>query len=114
MAGFWKAPRELARMRAEGRLTARAYELLHFLAESGADRPGGIVTSVGYLLDVLGGSDATLRRTLRKLRGLGLIDYDDHRGARAFAVSTTAVLAALADEVGHRVGHKVGQIEGGL
>jgi hypothetical protein len=85
-------------MRAEGKLTARAYELLHFLAESGADRPEGTATSVAYLRDALGGGNATVRRTLERLRDLGLIDYADHAGRAIFTVRTTPALAALADE----------------
>jgi hypothetical protein len=97
VAGFWKAPKQLARLRAEGRLTARAYELVHFLAESGADRPEGFATSVGWLIDALGGSDSTMRRTLRALRDFDLIAYEDHSGRAVFVVKTTSTLADLAD-----------------
>jgi hypothetical protein len=70
VAGFWKAPRELARMRAEGRLSLNAYAFLHFLGESGADRARGVVTSNGYLADSLGLSQRTIRRALLRLRSL--------------------------------------------
>jgi hypothetical protein len=96
VSGFWKAPRDLARMRAEGALSASAYELLHFIAESGADRPQGLQTSVGYLIDALGFSDTTARRALKRLRALDLISYENHSGVAVFTVRTTARLASLA------------------
>ena len=98
MAGFWKAPRELARLRGRGDLSARAYELLHFLGECGADRAGGIQVSDGYPIAVLGASKSTIRRAFRDLRALGLIEYESHPGVAAFEVRTTASLAALCEQ----------------
>src|SRR5262249_19969174 len=77
MGGFWKAPRALARMLAERNLTLNAYALLHFVAESGADRPDGIVTSNGSLADSLELSRKTVIRTLRALRAHGFLEFDD-------------------------------------
>lgn len=93
MAGYWRAPRALARMLAERELTGSAYTLLHFVAESGADRPEGIATSIGALVDALGVSDATIRRSLKALRANGLIDYATHQGAAVFTVRTGRKLA---------------------
>ena len=68
VGGFWKAPRELARMLAERELTVSAYALLHFLGESGADRPQGLATSNGFLAESLDLSDSTVRRGLSPWR----------------------------------------------
>jgi hypothetical protein len=89
VAGFWKAPRVLARMRAERVLTASAYTLINFLGQSGADRPEGIVTTNGYLASTLEISDKSVRRSLHDLRDLGLIKYTDHAGVAPFRVRTS-------------------------
>jgi Bacterial regulatory proteins, gntR family len=98
VAGYWKAPRVLARLLAERELPLNAYALLNFLAQSGADRPGGIATSNGALADALDVSDVTIRRALRRLRSLDLLDFDRHQGVAVFTVKTTATLAALEGE----------------
>jgi DNA-binding MarR family transcriptional regulator len=98
MAGYWKAPRALARLLAERRLTANAYLLLNFVAQSGADRPEGIATSIGFLADSLRWHERTVRRTLRALRADGLIAFEDHPGVAIFTVRTTLALDALASE----------------
>ena len=98
MPGYWRAPRELARMLAERELTPNGYALLHFLAESRADRPQGFHTTIGLLADVLGVHERTIRRNLVALRDLGLIAYADHAGRAAFVIRTTSALAALVSE----------------
>jgi hypothetical protein len=95
VGGFWKAPRALVRMLAQRELTPSAYTLLHVIAESGADREQGIVTSNGFLSDTLGWHERTVRRTLRALRALGFIAFDDHPGVATFVVRISDTVAAL-------------------
>jgi DNA-binding MarR family transcriptional regulator len=97
VSGYWKAPRALVRLLTSRRVTPNEYMLLHFLAESGADRAGGVDTSNAFLADALNVSVKTIGRALRGLRARGLIEFDDHRGA-IFIVRTTAALAALERE----------------
>jgi hypothetical protein len=97
-------------MHADGRLNATEYRLLHFVAESGADRDGGLLTSNGSLVDALELSDRTVRRALAKLRALGLIAFDSHQGEAMFAVSTTASLAALEHDLGPNLGQHLGSL----
>jgi hypothetical protein len=97
MAGYWKAPRVLARMVAVRELTPNEFTLVNLLGESGADR-GGLTTTLDYLAGALGVNERTIRRALRSLRARGFITYDDHPGAALFTVRTTAKLAALVSE----------------
>jgi hypothetical protein len=94
MGGWWKAPRALARMLAEGQLTLNAYALLHFLAESGADREP-IAVSNRQLADALDVSPKTIRRALVDLRSKGLIAFDEHERVASFAVRTADTLRTL-------------------
>ena len=86
MDGFWMAPKALAQLLAERKLTQPAYLLLHFLAESGADRPEGFATSSGWLVSATGLGKRTVRRRLRELREKHLIDYPDHERVATFTV----------------------------
>jgi hypothetical protein len=95
MAGFWKAPRALARMLAQRWLTPSEYSLLNFVAQSGADRPEGFVTTNGLLATVLGVNEKTVRRGLRSLREKDLVDFDDHERIAAFTIRTADALRTL-------------------
>jgi hypothetical protein len=95
VAGFWKAPRALVRLLAERKLNPNAYVLLNFVAQSGADRPGGYATTIGVLARSLELNEKTVRRSLRTLRTRGLLAYDDHPGSAIFTVRTSEALAAL-------------------
>jgi hypothetical protein len=88
VSGFWPAPRGLARLLTEGQLTLTAFALLHYLAEIGADRPEGTMTSNGALADALRCHKKTVRRALARLRELGLLDFADHAGRAPFCVRT--------------------------
>jgi DNA-binding transcriptional ArsR family regulator len=101
VAGFWKAPRALARLLAERELTPNAYTLLHVAAESGADRAEGITTTVGSLAAALGVSERTIYRALRLLRELRLLAYADHRGVAPFALRTVPATLLALEKVGH-------------
>jgi DNA-binding transcriptional ArsR family regulator len=101
VAGFWKAPRALARLLAERELTPNAYTLLHVAAESGADRADGITTTVGSLAAALGVSERTIYRALRLLRELRLLAYADHRGVAPFALRTVPATLLALEKVGH-------------
>jgi hypothetical protein len=95
VAGFWQAPRALARMLSERELSLSAYALLHFVAESGADRPEGFATTNEFLASALGVNERTIRRGLRSLRRKGLIDYRDHERIAIFTVRTADGLRRL-------------------
>ena len=91
MAGFWKAPRELASMLARRELTATAYTLLHFVAESGADRAEGFVTTNAYLAEALEVSAKMIRRALLLLRTQRLVTFPEHERVALFTISTATV-----------------------
>lgn len=95
MGGFWKAPRALVQLLAERRLTPTAYALLNVVAQAGADRPDGLVTTNGLLASLLDVSDSTIRRALRALREADLIAYEKHERRAAFTIRTTAHLRSL-------------------
>jgi hypothetical protein len=95
VAGFWRAPRALARMRAERELSLSAYALVHFLGESGADRPAGLVTTNAFLASALELSERTIRRALRRLREQGLVGFEDHAGVAPFRVRTSDMTRLL-------------------
>jgi DNA-binding transcriptional ArsR family regulator len=86
VAGYWQAPRALARMVAERELSLSAYALLNFIGQSGADRPEGFATTNEFLASALGVSDSTIRRALRALRDERLIEYVDHERVAVFTV----------------------------
>jgi DNA-binding transcriptional ArsR family regulator len=86
VAGYWRAPKALPRLVAEGELTWTGYALLHFIAESGADWPEGLVTSNGSLADATRLSDRTVRRRLRELREKHLVEYEDHERVATFTI----------------------------
>jgi hypothetical protein len=94
MAGYWKAPRELVRLLAERKLTPNEYAILHFVGEAGNDQHG-LATSIGFLAEVFGVQERTIRRALRGLRAHGLIAYDDHPGIAMFVVRISPKLEAL-------------------
>jgi hypothetical protein len=93
--GFWKAPKALVHLLAERELTVSAYTLLHFVAESGADRPDGYTTTNEYLAVALEMSDKTVRRALVALREQGLVDYRDHERIPLFTIRTGETLRSL-------------------
>jgi hypothetical protein len=95
VAGFWKAPRELARMLTLGELTPTEFALLTLVHLSGADRPGGYATTNGTLADALDVTTKTVGRALRSLREKGLLDHPDHERVAGFAVTTTDALRTL-------------------
>jgi Helix-turn-helix domain len=92
VAGFWKAPRVLGPLLTTRVLSPTEFTLLVFVAVSGADRVEGCATTNEYLASSLGVSDKTLRRALRRLRALGLIDYTDHERVAGFTVRTAVTL----------------------
>jgi hypothetical protein len=95
VSGFWKAPRELARLRTSRQLSPSEWFLLVFVGVSGADRDNGIETTNEFLADAIGVHEKTVRRALRVLRARGFITFDDHRGRAIFTVRTTPALAEL-------------------
>jgi DNA-binding transcriptional ArsR family regulator len=95
VAGYWQAPRALARILSERQLSLTAYALLHFIAESGADRPEGLATTNEFLASALGLNERTIRRGLRSLRRKGLVDYRDHERIAMFTVRTGDGLRTL-------------------
>ena len=95
MAGYWKAPRALATMLARRELTPSQYALLNFICQSGADRPGGYVTTNGLLASVLDVNEKTVRRALRDLRAKDLLAFDDHERVAAFAIRSADTLRTL-------------------
>jgi len=95
VSGYWKAPRALARLLTARKLTPNEWQLLIFVAVSGADRPEGFETTNAFLAGAIGVSDKTTRRALRTLRAQGFVTFGDHQGKGIFVVWTTPVLASL-------------------
>lgn len=80
--GFYRAPRLVRMLLEDGVITPTDHSLWHYALEREADRPEGFATTLDTLRVLFGVSDSTLRRSLRRLRELGLLRYDLRQGQR--------------------------------
>jgi hypothetical protein len=78
VSGYWKAPKFLADLLDDGVLTRTDYVVLHYVAERGADFPGGLRTSQRELAVRLKYHRKVIAAALRRLRQLELLEYEDH------------------------------------
>ncbi len=115
---FWRAPKRLRRLLEDGELTATELGILVYLAFSGADREPGFATTRTHLEAVLDISTSTIKRGLRKLRQLELIEVDVVAGQRhpfrvrlTGASVTTSVTARVTHDPGADPGRDLGDLD---
>jgi hypothetical protein len=93
--GFWRAPRWLRDELDDGNLTLTQFALIHYLAESGADREGA-ATRYGDLSARFQVSQRTIERAMSQLRDRGLLAFEIKTGQRTpFRVTLGARLVEL-------------------
>jgi hypothetical protein len=94
---FWRAPRRLARLLEERRLTPSAFTLLVYVGTACDDRQEGLFTTQNALRELLGvKTTRTIARALDQLASLGLATDTRRQGVENFHVRLTGALVSEA------------------